>query len=175
VRESRSCRGSSCSISTTAWTPASLPANPEIVAVAAAKPPESGIGTAAPAEANAKGESATAASVSMRGVRTPLRGSKTGFPVARRRLAICPGESSGRACCRSATAPATAGAAAEVPWNCSTAPPRVGASQRAPGASSESCSAELEKQTTVSAATAGSAQRVPPESFPHAMLVELSG
>ena len=116
-----------------------------------------------------------AASVSMRGVAIPLRGSTIVRPVVFRRLAIPVGESSGCAWRIRAAAPATAGQAAEVPWKYSSEPPLVTTSQKAPGASSERFEAELEKQTIVSGATDESSHSVPPESSDQPTWAKVSG
>ena len=111
----------------------------------------------------------------MRGVETPLRGSISARPVALRRLAIPEGVSSGCASCINAAAPDAAGAAADVPWKNSEAPPLVTTSQKAPGASRDSTEAEFEKQTIVSGETDESEHCVPPESSCHPTCTKESG
>src|SRR6266545_3941793 len=114
------------------------------------------------AEETAKLEAAsrTAARMSTRGVTTPFRASVTGFPVERRTPITPAGVRSGRACRRSATAPATAGVEAEVPENETGEPPFVATFQKAPGPSSDRFDVELEKQTIPSGVTGWSGHRV---------------
>ena len=110
------------------------------------------------------GKKRAAASVSMRGVAIPLRGSTSVRPVVFSRLAIPVGESPGCAWRIRAAAPATAGPRPTSRGRTSRSRPRVTTSQKAPGASRERFDAELEKQTIVSGDTDESSHSVPPES-----------
>src|SRR5512141_1749244 len=113
----------------------------------------------------------TAASVSMRGVTTPLRESVISFPVSRRTPTIPAGERSGRAWRSSVMAPAAAGVDADVPLKVTAPPPFVTTFQKAPGARSERLVVELEKQTIESGVTGESVHRTPPLSSAQATRV----
>src|SRR5216684_4590059 len=99
----------------------------------------------------------------MRGVTRPVRVSVIGFPVARRMPTTSAAVRPGRAWRRRATAPATAGVAADVPAKPESVPdPFIATFQKAPGASSERFVVALEKQTTASGVAGSSVQSTPP-------------
>src|SRR4051794_29345918 len=92
-----------------------------------------------------------AASTSIRGLVSPLRGSRIGTPVDWSAVRILETLAPGADWRRIAKAPVTCGAAIEVPLNTAVPPPGTEDVIDDPGASSERKGAEFEKLDTVSA------------------------
>ena len=122
VSDTTSCVGSGWSIESATVTVETRPASADTTASqTSGSPVPSGI--ALPPQEPTGVVASRAAERSRRGVNRPVRLSRTGTPVARRRSNASAGSASGRACRASRTAPVAAGVAAEVPEKIAVRPP----------------------------------------------------
>src|SRR5450759_3961330 len=161
VSDTTSCVGSGWSIESATVTVETRPASADTTASqTSGSPVPSGIALS-PQEPTGVVAS-RAAERSRRGVNRPVRLSRTGTPVARRRSNARAGSASGRACRASSTAPVAAGVAADVPEKIAVRPPPAAVVHPTPGARTERPEPDVLAQGTTSGPVQASSQEADP-------------
>src|ERR1035437_239741 len=162
VSDTTSCVGSGWSIESATVTVETRPASADTTASqTSGSPVPSGIALS-PQEPTGVVAS-RAAERSRRGVNRPVRLSRTGTPVARRRSNARAGSASGRACRASSTAPVAAGVAADVPEKIAVRPPPAAVVVHpTPGARTERPVPDVLAQGTTSGPVRASSQEADP-------------